>query len=72
MRRDSSNLTGDFISMQTRFIYIGGAPKQNTIYRSIRKNFIGCLRNVSNFQLNLNKLIFRVIVLFKRPLIKAM
>jgi hypothetical protein len=27
-------------------IYVGGAPKQNTIYRTIRKNFIGCLRNV--------------------------
>ena len=47
MRRDSSNLTGEFISMQTRVIYVGGVPNQNTIYRTIRKNFIGCLRNVT-------------------------
>jgi hypothetical protein len=47
MKRENVNLTGDFISMKTRVIYIGGTPKQNTIYRTIRKNFIGCLRNVS-------------------------
>jgi len=47
MKREHLNLTGDFISMQTRVIYIGGAPKQNTVYRTIRKNFIGCLRNVT-------------------------
>ena len=47
MRRESSNLTGEFIAMQTRIIYVGGAPQQNTVYRTIRKNFIGCLRNVT-------------------------
>lgn len=47
VKRDASNLTGEFIAMQTRVIYVGGAPQQSTIYRTIRKNFIGCLRNVT-------------------------
>ena len=49
MTRDVSNITGEFILVKTRIIHIAGAPNQNTIYRTIRKNFIGCLRNVSNF-----------------------
>jgi len=28
-------------------VYIGGAPKQNTIHRTIYKDYIGCLRNVT-------------------------
>ena len=47
MKRDQSNITGDFIALQTRYIYIGGIAKQTTIYRTIRKNFIGCLKNVN-------------------------
>ena len=47
IKRDLSSVSGQFISMKTRLIYVGGAPKHNTIYRSIRKNFIGCLRNVT-------------------------
>lgn len=46
VKKESSGFTGDFIATQTRTIYIGGVPKQNIIYRTIRKNFIGCLRNV--------------------------
>jgi hypothetical protein len=46
MKKDHTNLTGEFIAMKTRVIYIGGVPQQTTIYRTIRKNFIGCLRNV--------------------------
>jgi hypothetical protein len=49
MKRDTMTIDGDFISMTTRAIYIGGAPMQNTIYRTIRKNFIGCLKNVIYF-----------------------
>lgn len=56
-KRDLSHFSGEFISMKTRVIYVGGAPNHNTIYRSIRKNFIGCLRNVTfkshKFSLNL-------------------
>jgi hypothetical protein len=33
--------------LQTKFIYLGSAPKQNHIYKVIKKNFVGCLRNVS-------------------------
>ena len=47
MKRDSSNLTGEFITMQIKNIYVGGTPKQTTIYRTIRKNFIGCLKNAT-------------------------
>ena len=47
MKKETGNLNGDFIAMYTRVIYVGGAPKQNTVYRTIKKNFIGCLRNVS-------------------------
>lgn len=47
LKRDESSLTGEFIAMQTRIIYVGGAPQDHTIYRSIRKNFIGCLKNVT-------------------------
>ncbi|CAF0848819.1 unnamed protein product [Brachionus calyciflorus] len=47
IKKDQNNLTGDFISMVTRFIYFGGVPKENRIYRTIHKNFIGCVRNVT-------------------------
>ena len=47
MKRESGTMPGEFIAMQARLIYIGGVPKQNTVYRTIRKNFIGCLRNVT-------------------------
>lgn len=34
--------------METGVIYVGGTPSaQNTIYRTISKDFIGCLRNVT-------------------------
>lgn len=57
MKKDHSNLTGEFIGMQTRIIYIGGSPKQTTIYRTIRKNFIGCLRNVIDFFFRLKNIL---------------
>jgi hypothetical protein len=47
IKRETGALTGEFIAVQTaRAVYIGGVPKTNTVYRTIRKNFIGCLRNV--------------------------
>lgn len=56
MKRDLSEITGNFISIKMSIIYIGGAPKQNTIYRTIHKYFIGCLRNVifKSHKVNLN------------------
>ena len=47
MKREKINVTGDFRSFQAGVIYVGGAPNQNNIHRIIRKNFIGCLRNVT-------------------------
>jgi hypothetical protein len=46
MKKDLTNLPNDLLHMQTRVLHIGGATKQNALRRTIRKNFIGCLRNV--------------------------
>ncbi|RNA23776.1 neurexin-1-like isoform X2 [Brachionus plicatilis] len=47
LKKDESNLAGQFMSMSNKFVYVGGVPKKNTIYRAIYKNFIGCIRNVT-------------------------
>ena len=43
--KEESNLDGEFISMSNKIIYVGGVPI-NTNYRTIYKNFIGCIRNL--------------------------
>jgi hypothetical protein len=54
MKKDRFNITGDFRSFQTGTIFIGGASNENYIHRTIRKNYIGCLRNVCfSFYINI-------------------
>lgn len=61
IKKDETNLVGEFISMSTKLIFVGGVPK-NTLYQAIYKNFIGCIRNVTYksdiYSFNLIQLLF--------------
>ena len=43
VRRDASQIAGKYVARRAGAIYVGGAPEQGTVYRTIAKNFVGCV-----------------------------